>query len=148
MPLAGLGIASMVMQATGGLLVFLAYATTPALAPLLAAENRTAIVRAGVDGAWLALARGAVMLVLGLLFAPVVVATFGSAPDISAAAVSHLTVSVYGLPAMLFVVAATGLLRGLQDRRTPLKFVIMGFPASAGFNTRFISGFTGESPDR
>ena len=139
-PLAGLGIASVVLQTAVGLLVFLAYATTPAVARLLGAGNRTAAVRAGVDGAWLALAVGAVLLVLGLLFAPVVVAAFGSAPVISAAAVSYLTVSSCGLPAMLFVLAATGLLRGLQDTRTPLKIVTAGFAANAGLNALFIYG--------
>jgi len=139
-PLAGLGIASVVLQTAVGLLVFLAYATTPAVARLLGAGNRTAAVRAGVDGAWLALAVGAVLLVLGLLFTPVTVAAFGSSPDVSAAAVGYLTISSCGLPAMLFVLAATGLLRGLQDTRTPLKIVTVGFAANAGLNALFIYG--------
>ena len=139
-PLAGLGIASVVLQTAVGLLVFLAYATTPAVARLLGAGDRTAAVRAGVDGAWLALAVGAVLLVLGLFFAPATVAAFGSAPDVSAAAVSYLTISACGLPAMLFVLAATGLLRGMQDTRTPLKIVTVGFTANAGLNALFIYG--------
>ena len=139
-PLAGLGIASVVLQTAVGLLVFLAYATTPAVARLLGAGDRTAAVRAGVDGAWLALAVGAVLLVLGLFFAPATVAAFGSAPDVSAAAVTYLTISACGLPAMLFVLAATGLLRGMQDTRTPLKIVTVGFTANAGLNALLIYG--------
>ena len=138
--LAGLGIASVVLQTAVGLLVFLAYATTPAVARLLGAGDRTAAVRAGVDGAWLALAVGAVLLVLGLLFAPATVAAFGSATDISTAAVSYLTISAFGLPAILLVLAVTGLLRGLQDTRTPLKSVTVGFAANAGLNALLIYG--------
>jgi putative MATE family efflux protein len=139
-PLAGLGIASVVLQTAVGVLVFLAYATTPAVARLLGAGDRPAAVRAGVDGAWLALAVGAVLLVLGLVFAPAAVAAFGVAPDVSAAAVTYLSISVWGLPAMLFVLAATGLLRGLQDARTPLKIVSVGFAANAALNALFIYG--------
>ena len=140
-PLAGLGIASVVLQTAVGVLVFLAYATTPTVARLLGSGNRRAAVRAGVDGAWLALAVGAALLVVGVVFAPAAVAAFGVAPDVSAEAVRYLAISVWGLPAMLFVFAATGLLRGLQDTRTPLAIVAVGFAANAALNALFIYGF-------
>jgi putative MATE family efflux protein len=140
-PLAGLGIASVVLQTAVGLLVFLAYATTPTVSRLLGSGNRRAAVRAGVDGAWLALAVGAALLVVGVVFAPAAVAAFGVAPDVSAAAVRYLAISAWGLPAMLFVLAATGLLRGLQDTRTPLAIVAVGFAANAALNAFFIYGF-------
>ena len=140
-PLAGLGIASVVLQTAVGLLVFLAYATTPAVARLLGSGDRRAAVRAGVDGAWLSLAVGAALLVVGVVFAPAAVAAFGVAPDVSTAAVRYLAISAWGLPAMLFVLAATGLLRGLQDTRTPLVIVAVGFAANAALNALFIYGF-------
>nr|WP_196827847.1 MATE family efflux transporter [Frigoribacterium sp. CG_9.8] len=140
-PLAGLGIASVVLQTAVGLLIFLAYATTPAVARLLGSGDRRAAVRAGVDGAWLALAVGSALLVVGVVFAPAAVAAFGVAPDVSAAAVRYLSISAWGLPAMLFVLAATGLLRGLQDTHTPLVIVTVGFTANAIFNAVFIFGF-------
>jgi putative MATE family efflux protein len=140
-PLAGLGIASVVLQTAVGVLVFLAYATTPTVARLLGSGDRRAAVRAGVDGAWLALAVGAALLVVGEVFAPAAVAAFGVAPDVSAEAVRYLSISVWGLPAMLFVFAATGLLRGLQDTRTPLAIVAVGFAANATLNALFIYGF-------
>ena len=139
--LAGLGIASVVLQTAVGLLVFLAYATTPTVARLLGSGDRRAAVRAGVDGAWLALGVGAALLVVGVAFAPAAVAAFGVAPDVSAAAVSYLAISAWGLPAMLFVLAATGLLRGLQDTRTPLVIVAVGFGVNAVLNALFIYGF-------
>ena len=139
--LAGLGIASVVLQTAVGLLVFLAYATTPTVARLLGSGDRRAAVRAGVDGAWLALGVGAALLVVGVAFAPAAVAAFGVAPDVSAAAVSYLAISAWGLPAMLFVLAATGLLRGLQDTRTPLVIVAVGCGVNAVLNALFIYGF-------
>ena len=139
-PLAGLSIASVVLQTAVGLLVFLAYATTPAVARLLGTGDRRAAVRVGVDGTWLALVLGAVLLVVGLACAPAAVSAFGVAPDVSAAAVRYLAISAWGLPAMLFVLAATGLLRGLQDTRTPLAIVAVGFAANAVLNALFIYG--------
>ena len=140
-PLAALGIAGVVLQTAVGLLVFLAYATTPVVARLLGAGDRRAAVRAGVDGTWLALAVGLVLLVLGLVFAPAAVAVFGLAPDVSTGAIRYLAISSWGLPAILFVLAATGLMRGLQDTRTPLAIVAVGFAANAALNAVFIYGF-------
>lgn len=139
-PLASLGIASVVLQTAIGLLIFFAYATTSSVARLLGAGDRPAAVRAGVDGGWLALAVGATLLVLGLIFAPAAVAAFGAAPEVAAAAVVYISISSVGLPAILFVLAATGLLRGLQDTRTPLKIVTIGFAANGALNALFIYG--------
>lgn len=139
--LAGLALAATVLQTAVGMLVFLAYATTPAVARLIGAGQRRAAIRAGVDGVWLAIAVGIVLLLLGLLFAPAAVALFPSSADVAVAATSYLSISIWGLPAMLLVLAATGLLRGLQDTRTPLVIVTVGFAANAALNAIFIYGF-------
>ena len=139
--LAGLGIASSILQTAVGLLVFFAYATTPAVARLLGAGDRTGAIRAGVHGIWLALGVGVVMLLLGVIFAKGAVTLFGAGADVAAAASVYLGISVWGLPAMLIVLAATGLLRGLQNTRTPLVIVTAGFAANAILNALFIYGF-------
>jgi len=139
-PLAGLGIASVVLQTAVGVLVFLAYATTPAVARRLGAGDRTGAVRAGVDGMWLALGVGAALLVLGLLAVPWAVAAFDAPAPVAEAATVYLAISIWGLPAMLLVLAATGLMRGLHDVRTPLVIVGIGFTANAALNAIFIYG--------
>jgi putative MATE family efflux protein len=48
---------------------------------------------------------------------------------------------MWGLPAMLIVFAATGLLRGMQDTVTPLWIAGVGFAANALLNWLFIYGF-------
>jgi putative MATE family efflux protein len=50
-------------------------------------------------------------------------------------------ISLAGIPAMLLVIAATGLFRGLQDTRTPLVVAVCGFAANALLNFLFIYGF-------
>jgi putative MATE family efflux protein len=139
-PLAGLGIASAILQTIVGLMVFLAYGTTPAVARRLGAGDQRAAVSAGIDGAWLALMLGIALAIGGWVASPGLVALFGAAPDVAAAASAYLTLSMLGLPAMLIVFAATGLLRGLQDTRTPLIVAGMGFGANVLLNALFIYG--------
>ncbi|RLP72680.1 MATE family efflux transporter [Mycetocola tolaasinivorans] len=132
--LAGLGLAGAVLQTLIGLMVFLAYATTPAVARRIGAGDPRGAVSVGIDGLWLALGLGVVIGALGVLLTPWVIAQFGAQGAASAAAEQYLAVSMAGIPAMLLVFAATGLLRGLQDTITPLWVAGIGFALNAGLN--------------
>lgn len=139
-PLAGLAIASTILQTAVGVMVFLAYATTPLVARRRGAGDLRGAVQSGVDGLWLALAIGAVLgAALWIVSAPLV-SLFGTEPEVAEQARIYLAVSAAGLPAMLVVFAATGLLRGLQDTRTPLYIATLGFTANALLNWWFIYG--------
>jgi Na+-driven multidrug efflux pump len=110
-PLAGLGVASVILQTALGLLIFLAYATTPTVARRLGAGDRRGAIRAGVDGLWFALVVGVAIAVAGAFVAEPLVGLFGVDADVARAATTYLSVSLIGLPGMLVVIAATGLLR-------------------------------------
>lgn len=138
--LAAVGVASAVLQTVTGLLVFLAYATTPAVARALGSGDRRGAVHAGIDGMWLALGLGVVLTLVGWPLAGPLVDLFGAAPAVSAAATTYLTVSLVGLPGILVVTASTGLLRGLQDTRTPLVVATVGFVANGLLNAVLIYG--------
>jgi putative MATE family efflux protein len=140
-PLAALGIASAILQTIVGLMVFLAYSTTPAVARRFGAGDPGRAVSVGIDGMWLALGLGAVLALVGYTTTPLLVGLFGPSADVAAAAVTYLGISVWGLPAMLIVFAATGLLRGMQDTVTPLWIAGIGFAANALLNALFIYGF-------
>ncbi len=140
-PLAGLGIGATVLQTTVGLLVFLAYATTPSVARLLGAGDRRGAVRAGIDGMWLAAGLGLVLAIVGPVVAQPLAASFGATDAVSGLAAVYIGISTLGLPAMLVVIAATGLFRGLQDTRTPLVIAVAGFAANAALNALLIYGF-------
>lgn len=139
-PLAGLGIAGAVLQTIVGLMVFLAYSTTPAVARRFGAGKPGDAVSVGIDGMWLALALGAVLAVIGVVTAPWTVSLFGASDAVATEARTYLTISMWGLPAMLIVFAATGLLRGMQDTVTPLWIAGLGFGANALLNLLFIYG--------
>jgi len=137
-PLAGLGIASTVLATTIGLLVFIAYATTPTVARRLGAGDTAGAVRAGIDGLWLAAGIGVVLAGAGIPLAPALVQAFGPEAAVAEQGRTYLVISVLGIPAMLVVIAATGLFRGLQDTRTPLVIAVAGFSANAALNAVLI----------
>ncbi|MBT2483759.1 MULTISPECIES: MATE family efflux transporter [unclassified Microbacterium] len=140
-PLAGLGIAGAVLQTIVGLMVFLAYSTTPAVARRFGAGRPGEAVSVGVNGMWLALGLGSVLAVIGAVSSPWLVSLFGAGEAVAADAEAYLVISMWGLPAMLIVFAATGLLRGMQDTMTPLWIAGLGFGANALLNWVFIYGF-------
>ncbi|PPG58909.1 MATE family efflux transporter [Rathayibacter sp. AY1C7] len=137
-PLAGLALGGTVLQTIVGLMVFLAYSTTPRVGRALGEGDERRAVAAGIDGGWLALLLGAGIAVVGALTASAVVALFGAEPAVAEAGVRYLAVSMAGIPAMLGVFALTGLLRGFQDTRTPLVIAAGGFALNAALNAVLI----------
>ncbi|NDZ77076.1 MATE family efflux transporter [Streptomyces sp. SID10853] len=138
--LAGLGVAAALLSTAVSIFVFLAYATTAAVARRVGAGDLQAAIRQGMDGIWLALLLGALVIAVVLPTAPWLVSIFGASADASPYAVTYLRISSIGIPAMLVVLAATGVLRGLQDTRTPLYVAIGGFAANAALNAALVYG--------
>ncbi|MFH9585156.1 MATE family efflux transporter [Streptomyces luteogriseus] len=138
--LAGLGIASALLMTAVSVFVFLAYATTAAVARRVGAGDLQAAIRQGMDGIWLALLLGAAVVAIALPTAPHLVDLFGASDAATPYAITYLRISVLGIPAMLVVLAATGVLRGLQDTKTPLYVAIIGFIANGALNAGLVYG--------
>jgi putative MATE family efflux protein len=139
-PLAGLGLAGSLLATAVGVFVFLAYGTTAAVARRVGAGDLRAALADGVDGIWLAALLGtAVAVPAGVLAVPLV-AVFGASGEVAPQAVTYLRWSLPGLPAMLVVLAATGVLRGLQDTRTPLVVAAAGAAGNAVLNVALVHG--------
>lgn len=139
--LAGVGLAATVLQTAVGLMVFLAYSTTPAVARFLGAGRLNDAVAAGRDGIGLALLLGVVLSVTGWILAPQLAALLGAEGEVHRFAVDYLRWSMPGLTAMLVVLAATGVLRGFQDTKTPLLVAGVGFGVNIGLNFLLVYGF-------
>lgn len=139
-PLAGLGAASSVLLTAAGVFVFLAYGTTSVVARQFGAGSRRGAIEVGVGGIWLAAGLGALAAVVVGLGARPLAQAFGSSPAALDEAVVYLRISALGLPAMLLVLAATGILRGLQDTRTPLVVSAIGFGANAVLSIALVLG--------
>jgi len=138
--LAGLGVASAALITAANIFVFLAYGTTSIVARQVGAGSERAAVSAGVDGLWLAIGLGLLTGAVVALFAEPLCALFDASPTALAQAVTYLRVSALGIPAMLVALAVTGVLRGLQDTRTPLVASVLGFSANIVLNLFFVYG--------
>ncbi len=139
--LAGLTLASTLLVTAVGLFVFLAYATTASVGRLLGAGQERRAIASGVDGMWLALVVGVVVAAIGVVAAPWAITALGGTGEVHAHGVTYLRTSLPGLPGMLVVLAATGVLRGMLDTRTPLVVAGVGAVANAAVNALFIYGF-------
>ncbi|MGF1427956.1 MATE family efflux transporter [Kitasatospora sp. LaBMicrA B282] len=138
--LAGVGVAGTALSTLAGLFVFLAYATTAAVARRIGAGDRRGAVQQGIDGIWLALLLAAPVALLTALLAPQLAHLLGASPTAAHYAVDYLRISALGLPPMLMVLAATGVLRGLQDTRTPLLVAVAGFTGNLLLNVGLVYG--------
>ncbi|SDK81444.1 MATE family efflux transporter [Streptomyces indicus] len=138
--LAGLAVASSLLLTAVSIFVFLAYATTAAVARRVGAGDLQSAIRQGMDGIWLAILLGAVTLAAVIPTAPAIVDLLGASDTAAPYAITYLRISALGIPAMLIVLAATGVLRGLQDTKTPLYVAIGGFAANAALNAGLVYG--------
>ncbi|HEX6919455.1 MAG TPA: MATE family efflux transporter [Actinomycetes bacterium] len=138
--LAGLGVAGALLATAVSVCVFLAYGTTASVARRLGAGDRRAALAQGIDGVWLAAALGTLLGLAGLALAGPLVDAFGTSAAATPYALTYLRVSLPGLPAMLVVLAATGVLRGLQDTRTPLAVAVAGAVVNIGLNVALVYG--------
>lgn len=133
--LAGLAIGSTVLTLVVGICVFLAYTTTAVTGRAMGAGKRAEGLRLGIQGMWLGALLGAALAIVLIVFAPQIIGLFEAEPQVASLARRYLTVSAPGLVAMLSVLAANGVLRGLLDTRTPLlvttSAAILNVPVSA-----------------
>ncbi|MFJ4899273.1 MATE family efflux transporter [Streptomyces sp. NPDC088727] len=138
--LAGLAVAAALLTTGVSIFVFLAYATTAAVARRVGAGDLSSAIRQGMDGIWLAILLGLAVIALTLPLSPWLVEVFGASDTAAPYATTYLRISSLGIPAMLVVMAATGVLRGLQNTRTPLYVAIGGFTANGVLNVGLVYG--------
>jgi putative MATE family efflux protein len=142
-PLAGLGIAAAVLQTLVGLCVFLAYGTTASVARMLGAGNLRGALAQGIDGVWLAVLIGVPVTLLGMAATGPLVGLFGAEPDVAGPATTYLRIAFLGVTPLLVMMATTGVLRGLQDTRTPLVVAVGGNALNIVLNLLLVYGVGG-----
>lgn len=138
--LAGLGIAGAVVSTAVGLCVFLAYGTTASVARRVGAGDVRGALEQGVDGVWLAVLIGTVTTVAGVVLSDWLVGLFGPPPEVAGHATTYLRLAFLGMVPLLVMLAATGILRGLQDTRTPLVVAVVGNLANIVLNVLLVYG--------
>jgi putative MATE family efflux protein len=125
--LGGLAIGGGLLAWAAALLNFLAYGTTARAARRAGAGDRPGAVAEGVQATWLALGLGlGVVLLFELLAGPLTRALAGGPGAVAEAGEQWLRVAGLGAPLLLVSLAGNGWLRGVQDLRRPVRFVLAG----------------------
>lgn len=130
--LAGLAVGGVILANSVWLMNFLAYGTTGIAARLFGAGRRHDAVRTGVQATWLAFGLGIlVTILLQLLAEPLVAVVAGSNEATREAAVGWLRIASLGAPFITITLAGQGWLRGVQELRRPLVYLLIANAISA-----------------
>ncbi|MBM7493068.1 putative MATE family efflux protein [Micromonospora luteifusca] len=124
-PLAALAVGGTVMTLTAWVGTVVAYGTTGRAARRFGAGDRAAAVAEGVQSSWLAFGVG-LLIAIGMQFGGGALARtlVGGTGDVADAAAHWLRIAALGAPGLLLAAAGNGWLRGVQDTRRPLVFVL------------------------
>ena len=77
---------------------------------------------------------------VALPLTPRIVDLFGPSDSVAELAVTYLRIALLGVVPLLLMLAATGVLRGLQDTRTPLVVAVVGNLANIALNVGLVYG--------
>ena len=125
--LGGLAVGGGLLAWAAALLNFLAYGTTARAARRAGAGDRAGAVAEGVQATWLALGLGfAVLVLFQLLAGPLTRVLAGGAGPVAAAGEQWLRIAAFGAPLLLVSLAGNGWLRGVQELRRPMRYVLSG----------------------
>ena len=125
--LGGLAVGGGLLAWAAALLNFLAYGTTARAARRAGAGDRAGAVTEGVQATWLAIALGLLVLLLfQLLAGPLTRVLAGGAGPVAEAGEQWLRVASFGAPLLLISLAGNGWLRGVQELRRPVRYVVAG----------------------
>jgi putative MATE family efflux protein len=123
-PLAAVAVGGTVMSVAVWFGTLMAYGTTGRAARRFGAGDRVAAVAEGVQASWLALCTGVLLALLAQVFAGPLAAVLANDPATAAAAAGWLRIAACGVPGLLIAAAGNGWMRGVQDTRRPLFFVL------------------------
>ncbi len=130
-PLGALSVGAIVLAQVTTQLTFLSYGTTARTARLHGAGRRAEAVAEGVQATWLAIAVGLLLVGVGQLLARPVAELLAGEGEVADAAVGWLRTALLGTPFILVTMAGNGWMRGVQDARRPLRYVLAGNAISA-----------------
>ncbi|CRK58526.1 putative DNA-damage-inducible protein F [Alloactinosynnema sp. L-07] len=129
--LGALGVGAIVLAQLSTQLTFLSYGTTARAARLHGAGRREDAVGEGVQATWLALVVGLLIVGVGNLLARPVATALAGPGELADAATGWLRIALFGVPMILVTLAGNGWMRGVQDTRRPLRYVLAGNGVSA-----------------
>ena len=141
--LAGLAVGGLILGQVSTQLTFLSYGTTARSSRRHGAGDERGAVAEGVQASWLAVAAGLAIVVVLEVFARPVVDVISGGGDIAREALGWLRIALCGVPLILLTMAGNGWLRGVQQTRRPLVYVVAGLVVSALLCPLLVHGLLG-----
>lgn len=123
-PLAALGVGTTVLSGIFWVFNFLGVGSQTEVAHRLGRQDRTMAAAIGTMALLLGGIFGLLLIGLGWPLIPWVAGAMGAHDAILDQAVQYMRIRLAGAPAVIVSLAAFGVLRGLQDMRTPLKIAV------------------------
>ncbi|MFI5779891.1 MATE family efflux transporter [Nocardia sp. NPDC051570] len=141
--LAGLAVGGLILTQVGSQLTFLSYGTTARSSRRHGAGDERGAVAEGVQASWVAIGVGLLIVVVLQVFAGPITHALAGEGDIADEALMWLRIAVFGVPLILLTMAGNGWLRGVQQTRRPLAYVIAGLLVSAVLCPTLVHGLFG-----
>lgn len=130
-PLAALSAGGTVLAVVSSQLTFLSYGTTARSARFHGHGQDAEARKEGVQASWLAVFVGCLILALMQIFLDPITRLLTGGGELGADTALWLRIALFGVPFILLSMAGNGWMRGVQQVRLPLIFIVVGFGLSA-----------------
>lgn len=141
--LAGLAVGGLILAQVGSQLTFLSYGTTARAARRHGAGDERGAIGEGVQATWVAVIVGTLVFVVGQAIAVPLTNVIAGGGDIAGEALVWVRIALFGVPLILIAMAGNGWLRGVQETRRPLLFVVAGLLVSGVLCPTLVHGLLG-----
>ncbi|WP_330179230.1 MATE family efflux transporter [Nocardia sp. NBC_01503] len=141
--LAGLAVGGLILAQVSSQLTFLSYGTTARAARRHGAGDERGAIGEGVQASWIAVGVGVAIVVVLQVFAGPVTRAIAGGDEIAPRAESWLRIALFGVPLILLSMAGNGWLRGVQQTRRPLVYVVAGLVVSGILCPVLVHGLLG-----
>ncbi|MGB3603633.1 MATE family efflux transporter [Gordonia sp. (in: high G+C Gram-positive bacteria)] len=141
--LAALSVSTLVLAVVSTQLTFLSYGTTARSARAFGAGDRDRAVAEGVQASWIAVGVGAAIVAVVYTLAPWITGALVPDAVVASDAAHWLRIAVFGVPLILLAMAGNGWMRGVQDTRRPVYFVVGGLAVAAVLCVGLVHGVGG-----
>jgi len=123
-PLAALGVGTTVLSGIFWIFNFLGVGSQTEVAQRLGRQDRDQAAAIATLAIMLGAIFGLLLIGIGGVLIPWIASAMGAREAVFDQAVQYMRVRLWGAPAVIVSLAAFGILRGLQDMRTPLKIAV------------------------
>ncbi|WP_280358335.1 MATE family efflux transporter [Nocardia otitidiscaviarum] len=141
--LAGLAVGGVILVQVSAQLTFLSYGTTARAARRHGAGDERGAVGEGVQASWIAVGVGLAIVVVVQALAGPVTRVIAGGSEIVDEALPWLRIALFGVPLILLSMAGNGWMRGVQQTRRPLLYVVAGLALSAVVCPVLVHGLLG-----